>query len=848
MEPVYKASEVEEKIYKMWEENGYFTPKMDPKKEPFTILLPPPNANDPLHMGHALYVVEDILARFHRMKGDPTLWLPGFDHAGIETQFVFEKKLRKEDKSRFDFDRETLFKMISDYVNENRGVAKSQLKKLGFSLDWTREKYTMDPSLLKTVNATFNKMHKDGLLYRKKKVVNFCPRCGTSYSNLEVDYSEEVGALWYIRYPIINEKQRSEAEPSEATKERRRVLGEENGYITVATTRPETMLGDTAVAVSPKDKRYKNLVGKTCILPLVGREIPIISDSAVDKDFGAGALKVTPAHSIIDEEIAGRHDLPSEVVIGQNGKMELGEILKDKSEIRSTKSQTNSKSEIQNPKQVQEEFLKSINGMKIEEARMLIIEELKKLNLLEKEEKLTHSVGHCYRCGKIIEQLPLPQWFVKIEPLAKPAIAAVKKKEIKIVPARFEKIFLQWMENIRDWNISRQIVWGPRVPVWYCLKCNPEINISFINKKEDNWRGEASLADESRRASQLQEKSELISGTYGELSGKYSFDDIKNGLQELRAPENASYILEERCKECGSQEILQETDTFDTWFSSGQWPLTTLNYPEGEDFKYFYPTTVLDTMWDILFFWVARMIMFGLYLTKDLKDGKDQVPFKFAHMHSRVVDKFGAKMSKSKNNAIDPLLMVDKYGADALRMALVYGIAPGSDISVSEDKIRAYRNFANKIWNASRFVLSHEVKLKNLDSSALSLDPSLTFRMTDGNKSKLKAEDKEILEKLEKTKKLVTSGIEKYRFGLASEEIYQFFWHEFCDKYIESVKGRLNAGGEDGEVAAAILFQVLTQSLKLLHPFMPFVTEEIWQKLREVDSKLEKSLMIAEWK
>jgi len=725
MEKTYRPQKVEERIYQFWEKGGYFTPKIPANwragKKPFTILLPPPNANAPLHMGHAMYVVEDILCRYHRMKGEPTLFLPGTDHAGIETQYVFEKKLTEKGKSRFDFDRKTLYQMIKDYVEKNRGVAKKQMKKLGFSLDWTREKYTLEPEILKTVLQTFKKLYKDGLVYRGKRIVNYCVHCGTAFSELEVIHEEKDEFLYYLDY----------------------------GTIKIATTRPETIFADVAVAVNPKDKRYKKLIGKKAVVPLIDKEVPIIADRAIEIDFGTGALKVTPAHDQTDFEIGQRHNLPIISCISPEGKM------------------------INVPPQ--------LLGLPVAQAKQKTIEFLKSSGKLVKIEPLRHAVSHCYRCKNPIEPLLIPQWFIKISPLAKPAIEAAVKGKIEFFPPRFKKIYLQWMNNIRDWNISRQIVWGPQIPVWYCLDCNPEIKLKFLDKNKN-----------------------LIFGSYEELRGKYDFREIKNGLQSLTAPVSASFEVEEitKCPKCGNSHFLQETDTFDTWFSSGQWPLTTLGYPKSKDFNYFYPTSVLDTMWDILPFWVARMIMLGLYLT-----GK--VPFKVVHLHSRVVDIEKRKMSKSKGNVIDPIKMVEKYGADALRMSLVFGVSPASDVVVTEEKIKAMRNFANKIWNATRFVLTNrEVKSQKLKVKSQPKNP----------------DDRWILKETKKVVNKATQFIEKYRFDLAAEEIYQFFWHTFCDKYIEMSK-------KCCQQAQPTLVYVLETSLKLLHPFMPFITEEIWQML-----------------
>jgi len=744
LEKVYNPQAVEQKIYEMWERGGYFTPKITPAKKPFTILLPPPNANDPLHMGHALYVVEDILCRWHRMKGEPTLFLPGTDHAGIETQYVFEKKLKAQGKSRFDFDRQTLYKMIEDFVEKNRGIAKEQMKKLGFGLDWTREKYTLDPAILETVFNTFRRLHRDKLIYRSDGIINYCTHCGTAFSDLEVEYIERDDFLYFLDY----------------------------GTLQIATTRPETIFADTAVAVNPKDKKYKHLIGKKALLPILNKELPIIADELVEKDFGTGALKITPGHDPIDFEIGRKHKLETIKVIDTNGKM------------------------INTP----EKYL----GLYAKQAREVVVADLKAAGKLIKTEPLRHSVGICYRCKNIIEPLTMPQWFIKIAPLAKPALEAVKKGKIKIIPKRFEKLYVQWMENIKDWNISRQIVWGPRIPAWYCLSCNPDIIISFINKK-----------------------GEKILGKYQDLKTQYSFDEIKKGLQSLTAPKNAIFALQEGpCKKCQSAAVLQETDTFDTWFSSGQWPLTALGYPNSPDFKYFYPTSVLDTMWDILFFWVARMIMFGIYLTK-------KIPFKIAHMHCRVVDKKGQKMSKSKGNVIDPIETVNKYGADALRMALVFSSAPGNDICLGEENFLAMRKFTNKIWNAARFVLAQteneKLKIKNTKTK------SQTKTITQA--------DAEILKSLQQTTKAITKDLENFQFHQAAQKIYHFFWHTFCDIYIEKSKEQI-VHPQTALHTKKILLYVLRESMKLLHPFMPFITEQIFQMLPNKDAC---SLMIARW-
>ncbi len=751
----YEHQKYEEKIYRDWERSGAFTPKIDPQKEPFTMLLPLPNANDPMHMGHALFTVQDILVRYHRMKGNPTLWLPGGDHAGIETQFVFEKKLTKEGKSRFDFDRKTLYQMIADFVEQNKDINRNQMKRLGFSLDWTRYHYSLEPKIVALVLDTFKKLHADQLVYRAEKLVNYCPKCGTAFSDLEVKHEEKESLLYYLDY----------------------------GPIQIATVRPETIFADVAVAVNPKDKRYQNLIGQTAIIPLINKDIPIIGDETIDMEFGTGALKVTPAHDPKDYEIGAKHQLPLTVNI-----LDLFGRLKNV------------------PSKYQ--------GLKVKAARELVAGNLKAKQKLVKTENYKHSVGVCYRCKTVIEPLLMPQWFVKTKPLAKPAMEAVRSGKTKIAPLkRFKKMYFDWLENIHDWNISRQIVWGPRLPVWYCLDCNPAINLNFIDKSQQK-----------------------VSGPYQKLIAKYTYEEILAGLQSLVAPIEATYTLDQTvCPKCHGKHLIQETDTFDTWFLSGQWPMTTLlaqsenskfdpsadGRNSKSDFGYFYPTSVLDTLWDILFFWVARMMMLCLYRT-----GK--VPFEVVHLHSRVVDKHGQKMSKSKGNVVNPIEMVNQYGADALRFALVFGIAPGSDIAISDEKVRGMRNFANKLWNIARFILSQ------LPEKQATLPP---FKP---NMAGLTKEDQMILKKLNTIIKDVTKNLETYQFSLAAEALYQFIWHELADKYLEGTKARL----QNHDLAAlAVLRHTLINVLKLLHPFMPFITETIWQQI----PKKEGALITASW-
>ncbi len=712
MDKVYSHKNVEEKIYKNWEEKRYFAPEVNPKGRPYSIILPPPNANAPLHFGHAMYVLEDILIRFKRMQGFKALWLPGADHAGFETQFVFEKKLQEEGKSRFDFDRETLYKMIWDFVQGNRPVMESQLRRLGFSLDWSRKKFTLDKDIVKIVYKTFKKLHDDGLIYRAERLVNYCTYDGTSFSDLEVVYEERQNPLYYIKY----------------------------GPLVLATTRPETKFGDTAVAVNPDDKRYQKYIGKEIEIETVldKARIKVVADKMVDPAFGTGVVKITPAHDFDDFEVAQRHNLPMVQVIGLDGKMN--------------------------------EKAGKFAGLFAKQARKAVVEEMQRKGLIEKiDENYTHRIGLCYKCKNPIEPLPLEQWFVKMEPLAKPAIEAVKSGKIKIYPKNMEKLYFQFLESIHDWNISRQIVWGIRIPAFKCQDCG-------------EW-------------------------------------EVTQG--ELR----------EKCGKC-SGKMEQDPDVFDTWFSSGQWPFATLmssssskfkvqsSKLESLDYKEFYPTTVMETGYDILRFWVARMVMLGLYETK-------KVPFENIVLHGLVNDPLGKKMSKSKGNAINPLELVDMYGADAVRFALVYGTALGNDQSLSYPKLQAMRNFTNKLWNMGRFV--EMKKVSSIKYQVLSIEE---LRKIAANEK-----DKEMVEKTEKLAMEITRLLEKYDFNHAAQNLYDFIWHEFADVYIEDVKNRID---EQSFIILNSLFLVL---LKLLHPFMPFVTEEIYDVLYGG----EEDLIVSRW-
>lgn len=705
---VFKPEEFELEIYKKWEESGYFSPSAESKGQPFCVIMPPPNANGSLHIGHAVFVtLEDIMVRYHRMKGESTLWLPGADHAGFETQVVYQKKLEKEGRNWFTIPRDELYKEISDFTLANKITMENQVRRLGASCDWTREIFTLDERIIKIVLRTFKKLADDNLVYRGERLINWCVKHQTTLSDLEVKHEDQEGQLTYIKYPLRDSRE----------------------FVTVATTRPETMLGDTAVAVNPSDERYQNLVGQTLVVPLVNREITIIADEAVEKEFGTGAVKVTPAHDPVDFEIGERHQLAKIQVIGQDGK-------------------------------ITDAAPEKYRALKVEEARKQVVEDLRSLGLVLKEEKFNHAVAVCYKCNRAIEPLILPQWFIKMKPLAEKVIKAVQAKEVKFVTERFEKILFHWLNNIRDWNVSRQIVWGIRIPVWYCQNqgCSPII-------------------------------------TAGETP--------------------------EKCPQCGSQELKQETDVFDTWFSSGQWPFATLQVTG--DFAKFYPTSVMETGWDILPFWIMRMLVLGIYVT-------GQVPFKDIYLHGLVRDKDRQKMSKSKGNVVNPLGVVETYGADALRMALVFGVSAGNDIVISEDKIRAHRNFANKIWNASRFVMM------NLREN---------FTEKEINPSKLNVADKTILDRLVEVSKKVTKNLDDFDFHLAAEEIYQFFWHEFCDQYLEEVKIRLSGDNlEEKENIQQVLFKVWLQSIKLLHPFVPYVTEAVYQ-MSPVKNK--EFLMIEVW-
>jgi len=772
MDKHYQAKENETKIYQLWEKADAFNPDSDINQKlknddlpSFSIIMPPPNANDPLHLGHAAFLtLEDILIRHARMTGHDTLWLPGADHAGIETQFVFEKKLKKEGTSRFHFDRATLYQMIWDYVATNSQIAIKQSKQLGASADWSRFKFTLDDDIVQSVIATFKQMLEDELIYRANRLVNYCPKCGTGFSNLELDHREEIGSLYYLKY----------------------------GPITIATTRPETIFADVAIAVHPKDQRYHKYHGQTIeyqgLFGLV--KLLVIADDFVDPEFGTGAVKITPFHDFNDFAFWQRHqaELKQAVQNNQLGYVELKEKLINNNQL--------SAEEINSPALAIDftgrltKFTDQYAGLKAHIAREKIVSDLQEANLIEKiDNNYLHSVTSCYRCGSNIEPLPLPQFYVKVEPLTKAVLEKIKKKELTIYGAGHDKILKHWLENLEDWNISRQIVWGIRLPVWYDAQENPQLRISFIDKNQAR-----------------------ISGPIGELLTKYSFAEIEAGLQSLTAPIDAQFVVSQE-KPDPNRQYLQETDTFDTWFSSSQWPVVTLKNNQPGDFERFYPTTIMETAYDILMFWVMRMLMMGLYSTQ-------QLPFKKVYLHGLIRDSKGQKMSKSKGNVINPLEIGEKYGTDALRMAIVIRSSAGLDKTLSEADFQAMRNLNNKLWNAARFILLQK------ENQAI----------TDQNTAKL---DKKFTKNLEKIVLAVSRNLDQLQLGLAADTLYNEFWHWFCDQCIEDAK--------KGLISQEKLFDGLVIFLKLFHPFIPFVTESIWQILYQEQLVTEPLLMTSRW-
>ena len=705
---VYEPQQVESSIYEMWMENDCFKATPDPDKKPYSIVMPPPNVTGQLHMGHALdATLQDILTRYKRMQGYSALWLPGTDHAGIATQIKVEEELRvNEGKTRYDLGREKFLERVWAWKEKYGSRIVQQQKKLGVSCDWSRSRFTMDEGCSKAVREAFCEMYEKGLIYKGSRIINWCPHCLTALSDAEVEYTDKPGHLWYIRYP----------------------LADGSGDIVVATTRPETMMGDTGVAVNPEDEKFKHLIGKTCILPIMNREIPIVGDEYCEIGFGTGAVKMTPAHDPNDFEVGLRHNL------------EVIRVLNDDGTVNENGGK--------------------YCGMDRYECRKAIVADLEAEGYLVKTEPYSHNVGTCYRCHNDVEPLISAQWFVKMKPLAEEAIRVIKDGTIKFVPERFSKTYLNWMENVHDWCISRQLWWGHQIPAWYCDACG-HINVS----REDPTK----------------------------------------------------------CEKCGCTHLTREEDVLDTWFSSGLWPFSTLGWPDldSEDLKYWYPTTDMVTGYDIIFFWVARMVVSGMEQMK-------KEPFKTVFIHGLVRDDKGRKMSKSLGNGIDPLEMAEKYGADALRFNLITGNSPGNDMRFYVEKCEAMRNFANKIWNASRYVLMN-----------LTIDePGLPAR------EDLEQEDKWVLSKLNTLIREVTANLDAYEIGVASSKVYDFIWDTYCDWYIELTKTRLYSENEKSKLAAQkVLVYVLDQTLRLLHPFMPFITEEIWQAIPHAG----KFLISAEW-
>jgi len=757
MDSKYNHLEKEKQIYKYWEEIDAFSPEGVAKlrkkhgvtstKDTYTVLLPPPNANGRIHVGHALMIaIEDVLIRRKRMQGFDTLWVPGTDHAGFETQIVYERHLESLGKSRFDFDRKTLYKKIFYFVEKNGSQIIEQVKALGPSLDWGRNTFMLDNKVINIVLSTFKKMYEDNLIYRDNYIVNYCTHHQTTLSDLELEYKDQKTPLYYIKYKLVDRK---DSEPE---------------FIVVATTRPEPIFIDTHLAINPKDKKNNWLKGRKVLNPLTSKEMTFVTDSFVDPEFGTGIVKLTPAHDKNDYKVALKYGLPIKPAFSTDGI-----ILESGGELA---------------------------GLTITQARKKAVEILQKKSLLKKiDDNYQNKVAVCYKCGTTIEPLVIPNWFVKVESIKKPALEVVKKGKVKIYPKWQQTKYFRWMQDMHDWPISRQIVWGIRIPAWYNIDKNPDLLVTFIKNGES------------------------ITGTVGDLLKQHSFKDIESGLQSLIAPNSATFQVS---KDKPGENFLQETDTFDTWFSSGQWPLTTLGFPNSKDFKKYYPTQVLETGWEILRFWVSRMIMFGIYNT-------GIPPFKDVYLHGLVRAEDGRKMSKSLGNVIDPLDSVKEYGADALRLGMIFGTANGKDFNYPEEKIVTMRNFSNKLWNMARFIqiLSDSYtkeggKIKNF--------ADLTV---------LNDQDKLIFNDLKKTIKQVDHYLDVYKFAQAGDVIYHFLWNEVASVYIEQAKQR-----EDKDIALAVLSYVFKNGLKLLHPFMPFVTEAVWQ---EIKTDGEPPLIIAPW-
>ena len=714
LENKYNPKDFEDELYEGWEKKGYFKPSMDKTKESFCIMMPPPNVTGKLHMGHALDgTIQDILIRFKRMQGYNTLWLPGSDHSAISTEMKVVEKLRKEGKTKQDLGREKFLEECWDWTKLYGGEIQNQQRKLGCSCDWDRRRFTLDKGLSDAVLEEFINLYNDGYIYKGTRMVNWCPSCNTAISDAEVEYKEEQSHLWHLRYKIKGEEK----------------------YVEVATTRPETMLGDTAVAVNPTDERYKDLVGKVCILPIVNREIPIIADEFVDKEFGTGCVKITPAHD------------PNDYEAGKRNNLDFIEVFDSKT--------------------IMKDLMPEVEGMTAIEARPIIVDKLKELGALVSIEDYTHNVGTCERCKTKIEPRVSEQWFVKMKDLAKPAIDAIKNEDVKFVPKRYEKTYFNWMENIEDWCISRQLWWGHRIPAYYCKECN-HINIA----KE----------------------------------------------------------RPEKCEKCGSINLEQDKDTLDTWFSSALWPFSTLGWPnkDAEDLKTFYPTNVLVTAYDIIFFWVARMMFSGLY-------AMNKKPFSDILIHGIVRDSQGRKMSKTLGNGVDPIEVIDKYGADSLRFSVLSGTTMGNDIRYMPEKLEQASNFANKIWNAAKFIIMNRKEEEKI----------IEFSKESNLQEKLQVQDKWILNKLNKLVYEITLNIEKYDLGIAIDKIYNFMWNEFCDWYIEMAKISLYSDDEQEKIKTSyVLDKVFRTCLKLLHPFMPFITSKIYDNLVKYDDK---DLMVSSW-